>query len=102
MRRLTMSASVGATLLFLALAGPALAASGDGERVGKNLGELLGGWSKSLYAGIAGLVALVFLFNRRFADLAIFMVAAVLVGGFVMAPNDIASTVRDIWHTVAG
>ena len=46
------------------------------------------------------MVALVFLLNRRFADLAVFMVAAVVVGGFVMAPNDIAATVRDIWHTI--
>ena len=101
MRKFTSSITVMAVAMLLSLAGPALAA-GDGEQVGKNLGELLGGWSKSLYGGIAGLVALVFLFNRRFADLAIFMIAAVLVGGFVMAPNDIASTVRDIWHTVAG
>jgi putative copper export protein len=41
-----------------------------------------------------------FLLNRRFADLALFMVAALVVGGFVMAPNDIAGTVRDIWHTI--
>jgi len=100
MRRLTMSVSL-AVVSLLVWAGSALAA-GDGEKVGKNLGDLLGGWSKSLYGGIAGLVALVFLLNRRFADLAVFMVAAVLVGGFVMAPGDIASTVRDIWHTVAG
>jgi len=25
-----------------------------------------------------------------------------MVGGFVMAPNDIAGVVRDIWHTVTG
>jgi hypothetical protein len=77
-----------------------LAAPGDGERVGENVGDLLGGWAKSLFMGIAGLVALIFLLNRRFADLAIFMVAAVVVGGFVMAPNDIAGTVRDIWQTI--
>ena len=81
------------------LTAPALAA-GDGERVGENVGDLLGGWAKSMFMGIAGLVALVFLLNRRFADLAIFMVAATVVGGFVMAPNDIAGTVRDIWHTI--
>ena len=40
--------------------------------------------------GSPGVVALMFLLNRRFADLAIFMVAALVVGGFVMAPNDIA------------
>jgi len=84
---------------WLLLASAAVAA-GDGERVGKNLGEMLGGWSKSLYLGIAGLVALIFLLNRRFADLAVFFVAATVVGGFAMAPNDIAGAVRDIWHTI--
>ena len=77
-------------------------AAGDGERVGENVGDLLGGWAKSLYVGIAGVVALMFLLNRRFADLAVFMVAALLVGGFVMAPNDIAGVVRDIWQTITG
>ena len=98
MRRVTWAALVGAVLWVAAA--PAAYAAGDGERVGENIGDLLGGWSKSLFMGIAGLVALVFLLNRRFADLAIFMVAATVVGGFVMAPNDIASTVRDIWHTI--
>jgi hypothetical protein len=95
MRRLTVL--VGGW--WLALAGSAMAA-GQGERVGENIGDMLGGWAKSLYIGIAGVVALLFLLNRRFADLAIFMVAALVVGGFVMAPNDIAGTVRDIWHTI--
>ena len=57
MRKFTMSITVTAVAMLLSLAGPALAA-GDGEQVGKNLGELLGGWSKSLYGGIAGLVGL--------------------------------------------
>ena len=77
-------------------------AAGDGEKVGENIGNLLGGWAKSLFVGIAAVVALMFLLNRRFADLAVFMVAAVLVGGFVMAPNDVAATIRDIWKTITG
>src|SRR5215217_6611551 len=89
------------TLWAWMLAAPAWAA-GDGERVGENVGNLLGGWAKSLYVGIAAVVALVFLLNRKFADLAVFMVAALLVGGFVMAPNDIAGVVRDIWQTITG
>jgi hypothetical protein len=88
-----------ATGWFLVLAGSASAAP-DGERVGDNLGDMLGGWAKSLFLGIAGLVALLFLLNRRFADLAVFIVAATVVGGFVMAPNDIAGTIRDIWQTI--
>jgi hypothetical protein len=99
MRRVVRTALLSAVVWLLG-AVPALAAPGDGERVGENVGDLLGGWAKSLFMGIAGLVALIFLLNRRFADLAIFMVAAVVVGGFVMAPNDIAGTVRDIWQTI--
>ena len=90
-----------ASVWSLLLTAPAWA-SGDGERVGENVGHLLGGWAKSLYIGIAAVVALMFLLNRRFADLAIFMIAALLVGGFVMAPSDIASVVRDIWATITG
>jgi hypothetical protein len=78
----------------------ASAVAGDGERVGENLGDMLGGWAQSLYVGIAGLVALVFLLNRKFVDLAVFAIAAVVVGGFVMAPDDIAGTVKDIWATI--
>ena len=91
----------GSTVLSWVLAAPVYAA-GDGEKVGENVGNLLGGWAKSLYVGIAAIVALMFLLNRRFADLAVFMLAAVLVGGFVMAPTSIAGVVHDIWATVAG
>ena len=101
MRKLIVTVWVTIAGWLVVLVAPAVAA-GDGERVGKNLGDMLGGWSKSLYLGIAGLVALMFLLNRRFADLAVFLVAATVVGGFVMAPSDIAGMVRDIWQTIAG
>ncbi len=99
MRRVLYGAAAAAWSLLAA--SPAVAA-GDGERVGENVGHLLGGWAKSLYVGIAAVVALMFLLNRRFADMAIFMIAALIVGGFVMAPNDIAGTIRDIWSTITG
>jgi hypothetical protein len=99
MRKFVVSATAVVWSLFLVA--PAWAA-GDGEKVGENVGNLLGGWAKSLYVGIAALVALMFLMNRRFGDLAIFMLAALLVGGFVMAPGDISAMVKDIWHTVTG
>src|SRR3954463_8769451 len=99
MRRILYGTTM--TLWAGLLAAPVYAAGG-GQRGGGNVGHLLGGWAKSLYGGIAAVVALVFLLNRNFADLAVFMLAAVLVGGFVMAPNDIAGVVRDIWHTVTG
>ncbi len=101
MRKVIVMAWVTIASWLVVLVAPAVA-QGDGEKVVKNLGDMLGGWSKSLYLGIAGLVALLFLLNRRFADLAVFMVAATVVGGFVMAPNDIAGAVRDIWQTITG
>ena len=85
MRKFVVTASV--TLVSWALMAPTALAQGDGEKVGENIGNLLGGWAKSLYVGIAAVVALMFLLNRRFADLAVFMVAALIVGGFVMAPE---------------
>ena len=101
MRKFMVSVVGGTTGVFLCLAGPAMA-QGDGERVGENIGNLLGGWAESLFLGIAGLVALLFLLNRRFGDLAIFLLAATVVGGFVMAPDNIAGTIRDIWQTITG
>ena len=76
---------LGTTLLALILTAPAYA--GDGERVGENISRMLGTWAKSLYVGVAAIVAILFLMNRKFTDLAIFMLAAVLVGGFVLAPR---------------
>jgi hypothetical protein len=98
MRRLMAATAV----WVLSLTGSALAAGGGGEQVGENLGNMLGGWAKSLYAGIAGIVAVVFLFNRRFAELAVFVGAAIIVGGFVLAPRDVATMVHDIWATLTG
>src|SRR4051794_23004963 len=99
MRRILYGTTM--TLWAWLLAAPVYAA-GDGERGGENVGDLLGGGAERLYVGVAAVVALVFLLNRKFADLAVFMLAAVQVGGFVMAPNDIAGVVRDIWQTVRG
>src|SRR4051794_38722261 len=99
MRKFAIGATV--TICTWTVAASA-AAAGDGEKVGENIGNLLGGWARSLYVGIAAIVALMFLLNRRFADLAVFMLAAVLVGGFVMAPASIAGVVHDIWSTITG
>src|SRR4051795_8388856 len=98
MKRLAGRAAAAAVTawLTLALTSAAALAAGDGERVGQNVGRLLGGWARSLYVGITAVVALVFLLNRRFVDLGVFVLAAVLVGGFVLAPNEVAGTIRGI------
>src|SRR4051794_41610754 len=94
---------VATVVWLLSLTGSAVAASGrGGERVGENLGHMLGGWAKSLYAGIAGIVAVMFLFNRRFAELAVFFGAAVVVGGVGVGPGAGGEEGGGIWVEFAG
>jgi hypothetical protein len=98
--RLRLTASLAALGAWLGAAPTALA--DRGEKVGENVGDLLSGWARPLYLGIAAIIALVFLVNRRFGELAVFLVAAVVVGGFVLAPASVAATVHDIWSSVTG
>jgi hypothetical protein len=73
----------------------ALAATGN-DVVGSNLSGLLRGIAGELYTGIVAVVGLMFLFNRRFTELAMFFVAAILVGWLVFAPSDVADLARQI------
>ncbi len=86
----------------VALLSAPVAFAQEGEQVGDNIGDLLGGWAQALFVGIAAIVALVFLINRRYNELALFLLAAVLVGGFVLAPDAVAGTIEDLWQTVTG
>src|SRR4051812_50184078 len=99
MRKFAMAATVTAcTWAVAASAG----AAGDGEKVGENIGNLLGGWAENLYVGVAAGVALVFLLKRRFAGLAGVLGAALVGGGVVMAPDDVAGTIRGICGAITG
>jgi nitrate reductase gamma subunit len=91
---LALLAALAAALL---LAPVALAAGND---VGHNLGALLRRYAGEVYGGIVAVVGLVFLLNRRFTDLAVFFVAAVLVGWLVFSPDQIADAARAIGKQV--
>jgi len=81
----------------LLLAPSALAAGND---VGHNLGSLLRKYAGEVYGGIVAVVGLVFLFNRRFTDLAMFFVAAIMVGWLVFSPDQVADAARAIGQQV--
>lgn len=83
--------------MVLLLAPTALAAGND---VGHNLGALLRKYASEVYGGIVAVVGLVFLLNRRYTDLAMFFVAAVLVGWLVFSPDQIANAARAIGQQV--
>lgn len=87
---LALLAALASALVF---APAALAAGND---VGHNLGALLRKYAGEIYGGIVAVVGLVFLLNRRLQDLALFFVAATLVGWLVFSPDQVANAARAI------
>jgi hypothetical protein len=77
----------------------AFAAGGD---VGKNVGHLLKGYAGELYGGIVAVISLVFLLNRRYTELAVFLFAAIVVAWMVFAPGEIASAAEGIGKQIFG
>ncbi len=86
-----------AALVLLVEPASALAAGND---VGRNIGQLLRHYASQFYGGIIAIVGLVFLVNRKFTDLAVFFVAAVLVGWLVFSPDQVADAARAIGQRV--
>lgn len=87
-------------LLLLLFAPDALAQGGND--VGKNLGDFLRDQAGPIYGGIVAIVALVFLINRRYSELGMFVLAAVVVGWLVFSPDSVADTARSIAETIFG
>ncbi len=81
--------------LVLWLAPEALAATG-GNDVGQNIGSLLRRYAGQIYGGIIAIVGLLFLLNRRYTDLALFFLAAILVAWLVFSADQIADAARGI------
>jgi hypothetical protein len=71
----------------------ALAAGND---VALNLGELLRKSAGEIYGGVVALFALPFLFTRRFTELGLYFVAAIVVGWLVFSPDQVANAARAI------
>ncbi len=83
----------------VALVCPALAMAG-GNDVAHNLGSTLRLYAGEIYGGIVAVVGLVFLLNRRYTDLGLFFIAAILVGWLVFSPDQIANAARAIGHRI--
>lgn len=68
---------------------------GGGNDVGKNFGDLLQDYATQIYLGIVAIVSLIFLINRAYTQLGIFVIAAVVVGMLVMAPDSFQGFAKD-------
>ena len=99
MRRLRfLVAAIAAVVLALLV--PALALAAGGNSIGSNLAGLLREYAGELYTGIVAIFALVFLINRRFTELVMFFVAAIVVSWLVFAPGQVADAAKAIAHQV--
>jgi hypothetical protein len=85
-------------VLCLWLVPEALAQSGND--VGRNLGGLLKRYAAQIYGGVIAIISLLFLLNRRYTELALFVLAAVLVAWLVFSPDQVARTARAIGDQV--
>jgi hypothetical protein len=74
----------------------------SGEDIGENAGELLGGWASALFMGVVAIVSIVFLINRKYTELLVFIVIAVVVGGFAIAPDSAEAAIRGIYRAITG
>ncbi len=97
-RQAVVAALAIAAVALLALAPAALAAGGN--NVARNIGGELRGWAASIYGGLIAIVGLVFLINRKFTDLAMFFLAAIMVGWLVFSPDQVADAARAIGQRV--
>ena len=77
----------------------ALAAGND---VGANVGNLLKHYASEVYGGVVAVISLVFLLNRRYTELAVFLFAAIVVAWMVFAPSEIAKAAEAIGKQIFG
>jgi hypothetical protein len=90
-----LAALVAGAMMMVLLIVPAGAAAA-GNDVGENLGRLLRRFASELYAGVIAIVSLLFLVHRRYAELATFLLAAVVVAWLVFSPDQVAHAARSI------
>jgi|ERR1700722_14476025 len=89
-------------LVIVALLAFPAAAFASGNDVGKNVATLLKGYASELYGGIVAVVSLMFLVNRRYTELAVFLFAAIVVAWMVFASSDIATAAEAIGKQIFG
>jgi hypothetical protein len=94
-RRFAVALALVAVLAAALWLAPAALAAG-GNDVGRNIGSTLRHYAAEIYGGVLAIVGLIFLVNRRFTDLAVFLLAAILVGWLVFSPDQVADAARAI------
>ena len=87
--------------VFLLVLSPSVALAA-GNDVGANVGNLLKHYAGEVYGGIVAAFSLVFLWNRRYTELAVFLCAAIVVAWMVFAPDQIGKAAESIGKQIFG
>jgi peptidoglycan/LPS O-acetylase OafA/YrhL len=98
-RRIYLFAAVALVTLLLF---PAAALAAEKIDVGQNVANLLKGYATELYGGIVAVVSLMFLVNRRYTELAVFLCASIVVAWMVFASSEIATAAEAIGKQIFG
>jgi peptidoglycan/LPS O-acetylase OafA/YrhL len=93
LKRRTVGVVIVVLLVMLAFPALALAAGND---VGANVSKLMRHYAAELYTGVVAIFGLGFLVNRRYRELATFLLAAVVVAWLVFSPDQVAHTARSL------
>lgn len=99
-KRLILSLAVCVAALLFPAAAVAVGKEAAGNDVGANLGKLMQHYAAELYGGIVSLFSLGYLWNRQLKALAVFLLAAMVVGWMVFSPDQIASTSRSLGRQI--
>jgi hypothetical protein len=92
-----------AVLVTVLVPSSVLAATSETKtNVGANVGNLLKQYAGEVYGGIVAAFSLVFLWNRRYIELATFLFAAVVVAWMVFAPEQIGKAAEVIGKQIFG
>jgi len=100
MRRRIKLAALVVALVVPVLLWPAGALAATGNDVGGNLAKLLRHYAAELYGAVIAITSLVFLINRRYTELATFLLASVVVAWLVFSPDQIADAARAIGRQI--
>ena len=100
----TVALAAGAGTIALLVVAPDACAqvAQSGNDVGRNLGGLLRRWGGQIYGGVVAIFSLLFLVNRRYKDLLLFLLAAVVVAWMVFSPDQLARAARGIGRQIFG
>ena len=80
------------------VAEPALAASA--KDIGRHLGDTLKLWAGSIFAGVAAIMACVYLAQRNVVQGLVFFGLAVVLGLFVVSQSTSANLIASFWKLI--